>query len=351
MKNGKILVVDDNDDHRNAIEFLLRKESYCDILTAPDGMTGLEILNKHGDIKLLLTDLAMLEISGVDLLEKIKNRQGPFRRIVITALDEVLPFKKAEELKVFAYLNKPISKHTLIFTVQSAFNDMYLEEAKKWEELGQGAIGFVKRLGQRVEVIPEHIHFIKREFEYNPESVNEKLNEIENIVEEIIGLRRDLSTPFEETTMEDVNIKEIIELSIDLIPIPDGIETIKNYGSEEYVVYSNQNNLQKVFGDVIGNAIDAMQDVGTKVLTISISRGSEETAQITIHDTGCGIPEEEKGKIFRPFHTTKGWGNFGLGLFGAKGTITKFGGTITFQSNREDGTSFVITLPLSMEEN
>ena len=126
MKKEKILVVDDNKDHRTAIEFLLRNENY-DILTAPNGETGLELLNNHDDIKVLIADLAMLELSGIELLEKVKDRQQPLRRIVLTAHNEELPFEKAEELKVFSYLNKPVSKHTLLFTVKSAFKDLYPE--------------------------------------------------------------------------------------------------------------------------------------------------------------------------------------------------------------------------------
>jgi signal transduction histidine kinase len=292
----------------------------------------------------------MLGVSGVQLLVEIKDRKQPLQRIVLTAYDEELPYDQAEELHVFAYLTKPISKHTLLFTVKSAFSELYLEEAQKWEELGEAAIDFVKLLENRTGVILEHIHTIKRDLGRIPDGVEAKFKEIDELYDQIIGVKRMLLTPFERTTMEDVNIKVIIELSISLIPLAEDIELIKNYGSEEHVVYSNSDSLQKVFEDVIRNAVDAMSDEKTKKLTISISRGADETVRITIHDTGCGISKEEKVNIFRPFHTTKGEGNFGLGLFCAKGTITKFGGTITFQSNREDGTTFVITLPLSKKE-
>lgn len=349
MKNGKILVVDDNDDHRNAIHYLLKKEGYF-VITAESGETGLTELDKHDDIQVLITDLAMLETSGVQLLEEIKDRKQPLRRIVVTAYDEELPYDQAEELHVFAYLNKPISKTTLIFTVKSAFNDLHLDEAKRWEELGEAAINFVKLLENRAGVIFEHIHIIKRDLGLIPDSVEAKFNEIDELYDQIIGIERTLLTPFERTTMEDVNIKGIIELSMDIISISEDIEIIRDYGSEEHIVYSNSDSLQKVFEDVIRNAVEAMQDVMTKKLTISTARGPDETVRITIHDTGHGISKEEKNKIFRPFYKTRGEGNFGLGLFCAKGTITKFGGTITFQSNREDGTTFVITLPLSKGE-
>lgn len=127
MSKEKILVVDDNDDHRNAIQYLLDKEGYS-VIPAQNGAIGLKQLKKHNDIRVLIVDLAMLELSGVELLTKIKDRKHPLRRIVLTAYDEELSFTNAEELEVFAYLSKPISKNPLIFTVRSALNDLYLKE-------------------------------------------------------------------------------------------------------------------------------------------------------------------------------------------------------------------------------
>jgi signal transduction histidine kinase len=350
MKNGKILVVDDNDDHRDAIQFLLEKEGYS-VIPAENGDTGFAKLKKRDDIQVLITDLAMLKGSGVQLLEKIKDRKQPLRRIVLTAYDEELPYDQAEELHVFAYLNKPISKTTLIFTVKSAFSDLHLEEAQKWEELGQAAIDFVKLLGKKVITIPRHIASIREELNTTPESVQFKFKQINKIINQIVNLQRVLLTPFEKTTLDNVNVKEIVDLCIDLIEISEDVKVVKNYGQEEHIAYSNSFSLQKVLEDVIRNAIDAMQVVETKVLTISIPDGSGATVQITIHDTGCGISEEKKDKIFRPFYTTKEEENYGLGLFCAKGTITNLGGTITFESNKKDGTSFVINLPITKKED
>ena len=127
MKKEKILVVDDNLDHRNAIQFLLEKGGYI-VISANNGRTGLDILDKRDDIRIIIVDLAMLEFSGVEMLKEMKDWKRPLRRIVLTAYDGELSFTEAEELKVFAYLNKPISKHTLIFTVRSALNDLYIKE-------------------------------------------------------------------------------------------------------------------------------------------------------------------------------------------------------------------------------
>ena len=155
MITEKILVVDDNDDHRNAIQYLLKKQGYT-VIPAQNGVIGLKEFEDHDDIRVLIVDLAMLEISGVDLLERIKNRRRPLRRIVLTAYDEELSFEKAEELKVFSYLNKPISKHSLLFTVKSAFNDLYLEEFSEkhtqlQEAIQQNKFDLILELGHNLK--------------------------------------------------------------------------------------------------------------------------------------------------------------------------------------------------------
>lgn len=352
MKKEKILVVDDNDDHRKAIQFILEKEGYS-VIPAQNGEKGLKQLEKHDDTRVLIVDLEMEGFSGVDLLKQIKDREHPLRRIVLTAHEEQLPFQEAKELDVFSYLNKPISNQAVLFTVKAAFNDLYLEKlekelgiAKQWEELGQITADFIHLVGNKVGIIPNYIQYIIEELKGVPGSVQHKFDKIFEIIDEIIELKRVLLTPFSKTKKEIVNVNEIIDLTIDLISFPEDIEIKKNYGSKKLFVYSNSLDLQKVLEEVILNAIDAMQGVEKKELTISTSEGQNETIQIAIHDNGCGIPEENKEKIFRPFYTTKKEENYGLGLFSAKNTLGKFGGTIKFTSKRGKGTTFVINLPL-----
>ncbi len=70
-------------------------------------------------------------------------------------------------------------------------------------------------------------------------------------------------------------------------------------------------------------------------------------AEITITDTGCGIPESDLQRIFDPFFTTKGVGKgTGLGLSVSHGTIEAHGGTIEVESTVGKGTEFRIYLPV-----
>lgn len=123
METNKILVIEDDDDHIYAVQYLLNKEK-LNVIIAKDGKTGLRILEERKDIGVVIIDLVMQDISGIEILKEIKEYRPPLRRIVLTAYDRKLSVEDAEKLKVFAFLTKPIEKHSLLFTVKKALNDL-----------------------------------------------------------------------------------------------------------------------------------------------------------------------------------------------------------------------------------
>jgi len=71
---------------------------------------------------------------------------------------------------------------------------------------------------------------------------------------------------------------------------------------------------------------------------------SDKVRKIIVKDTGQGIPENLKSKLFTPLFTTKAKGQ-GFGLAVCKRVIEAHGGSITFESHEENGTEFIINLP------
>jgi signal transduction histidine kinase len=108
------------------------------------------------------------------------------------------------------------------------------------------------------------------------------------------------------------------------------------------------NELSQAFGNLIGNALDAMQPGGTLcVRTVECRRG----VRVTVADTGYGISPGNLGKVFQPFFTANKEGGTGLGLWLAKEIVEKHGGAIRVRSStgsRRHGTVFMIWLPSSV---
>lgn len=124
----------------------------------------------------------------------------------------------------------------------------------------------------------------------------------------------------------------------------------------ELAVMVDAAELEHIIMNLTLNARDAMPGGGTVTIT-STSRtlDQEEAAehdtqpgqyvQVSVSDTGVGIPEEVLGRIFEPFFTTKGQNRTGLGLATVQGVVNQAGGWIDIQTIQGTGTTFAISLP------
>jgi two-component system NtrC family sensor kinase len=123
------------------------------------------------------------------------------------------------------------------------------------------------------------------------------------------------------------NIRFVVDLEDDL---PD--------------VYADPHQIQQVLLNLVINARDAMEACGT--ITIAgraVDDGS--SVEMSVMDTGCGIPEDRLNDIFEPFYSTKGSEGHGLGLAAVQSVVERHGGRIEVQSKIDAGTTFRITLP------
>jgi two-component system NtrC family sensor kinase len=102
--------------------------------------------------------------------------------------------------------------------------------------------------------------------------------------------------------------------------------------------------IQQVLLNLVNNAIDAIEQPGGTVTVTTRIDGPK--VVLTVRDTGKGIPEANIGRIFDPFFTTKPVGQgTGLGLSICYGIVDKAGGTISVESEIEQGTTFAVTFP------
>lgn len=136
------------------------------------------------------------------------------------------------------------------------------------------------------------------------------------------------------------NINELIEDTLAVSNVPKNITVEKIFAKKAIALIDNKQ-LQRVFLNLIENAVEAMPNGGK--LTVTTSE-TDDHIEIAFTDTGKGVPEENTGKIFQPFFTTKARG-IGIGLTLCKRIVEQLGGTISFESKLGQGTTFTIKLP------
>lgn len=137
-------------------------------------------------------------------------------------------------------------------------------------------------------------------------------------------------------------LDELVEKAIERIQIPETVTLKKNLKLDKLEVPVDEDELRQVLVNLMENACQAMTSGGSLIVG---TKTQGNYAEITIGDTGCGIPQEHLAKIFAPFFTTKSRGT-GLGLAVVKKIIDRHEGAIDVVSKIGEGTEFRIRLPI-----
>jgi signal transduction histidine kinase len=145
-----------------------------------------------------------------------------------------------------------------------------------------------------------------------------------------------------EPMIAPVQVADLVDEALSVVPPPAGVEVTRQY-EPGITVSADRDQIRQAVLNLITNGYDAMGDGGALTVSAAAAEGS---AQITVTDTGLGMDEETRERIFAPFFTTKARG-IGLGLSVTRRIIEAHSGTITVQTTPSIGTSFTITLPVA----
>ena len=142
---------------------------------------------------------------------------------------------------------------------------------------------------------------------------------------------------------ERVRIDRVIEdVMLLMRNVTSNHRVIINVEEDFPEIITDSSMLKRALTNLTQNAIQAMPDGGQLTLRAN-HKGTR--VFICIEDTGEGIPEEVKPKLFTPMVTTKSKGQ-GLGLAVVKRLVEALNGTVTFESQVGKGTKFIIELPV-----
>ncbi|WP_071459800.1 PAS domain-containing protein [Bacillus massilinigeriensis] len=229
-----------------------------------------------------------------------------------------------------------------------------ITEKKKTEEIlhrqdklaavGQLAAGVAHEIRNPLTSMKGYAEFLQLD-EENPERrefidiILDEIDRVNNIVEEFMLLAKPKAVELEEK-----NIIPIIRNVVSLLEFEARKRNVKlriDTNQEIVQIDCDENRLKQVFLNFIKNGIEAMPNGGE--LDVHAEK-SGENIEISIQDTGVGIPPETLRKIGEPFYTTKKNGN-GLGLMVSFKIIESHNGKVYIESEMNKGTTFKILLP------
>jgi len=167
-------------------------------------------------------------------------------------------------------------------------------------------------------------------------AVNEQIDNLARIAEEFSSFAKMPSPIFEE-----INVLNNINSVKNLFEISDNITINISYDkNRKYIILGDKNQINRVFNNLIKNAIQALGNRTEGLIDINIKQLNKKI-QISIFDNGVGISENDVNKIFTPSFSTKTSG-MGIGLYMVKQIVEAHKGRIWFESSEGFGTTFYL---------
>jgi len=222
-----------------------------------------------------------------------------------------------------------------------------LREAERWAAIGETAAMVGHDLRNPLTSIAGAAYLLKTTLGSKmDDKTRESLELIEKNVRDSDKIVKDLLEYSGEIQLEltVTNPKSLAEEALSIFNIPENVRVI-DLSKNEPGITVDVEKMQRVFVNLIKNAVEAMPEGGT--LSIS-SRKTNGDVEVSFADTGIGMTKEDVEKAFGPFFTTKAKG-LGLGLAISKRIVEKHGGSILVESTPGKGSTFTVRLPIKPE--
>jgi signal transduction histidine kinase len=390
----KLLIIDDERAILEVLDIYLTSEGY-EVITAENGKEGLEIFEKEGGgINLVITDIKMPEIEGLEVLRRIKAIDKDTEVIVVTGHGDM--DSAIESLKYGAsdFINKPIRFEALILA---------LERAKQKIAMSRQLKDYTKNLEQKIEERTLELRQAQEELMASERlaTIGETVAGLAHYIKNILtGLRGgmymvDVGMAKGKPRMQQDgwgmvrrNIEKVSDLVLDLLkyskermPEPtvcspnkivlEGVELMREKAGQHGVKLStdldpnlkeaflDQDGINDVLLNLISNAIDAcLYDTNTsKVWEVKVKTRLETDARsgevilFQIIDNGAGMTDAVKAKLFTRFFSTKAGRGTGLGLLITQKIVNEQGGEVSLESEVGQGTTFSVRFNRCMQKS
>jgi len=321
------------------------------------GEQFVEAVESGAQFELLLLDLKLPGMSGLDVLTELSRQNRSILTIMITAYATFETAVQATKLGAYDFLPKPFSPDELRYAVRKATDQLILsKEARRLaEEKRQVRFNFISVLAHELKAPlnaiegylkilqtdepPERLQMIDRSLI--------RLDGMKKLIFDLLDLTR-IESGQKQRAFATVDLRALAKTSVDLFAseAAEGGITIglKPEGPVEMI--ADPSEMEIVFNNLISNAVKYNREGGS--VTVDIRR-DDGAVKVIVADTGIGLAPEEAAKLFTEFvrikneDTIKVLGS-GLGLSTVRKLAQLYGGDATVASTKGSGSTFTVTL-------
>jgi len=371
----KILLVDDEEGIRKVLHISLADAGYR-VFEAADGSEALEIFKRENP-PIVLTDIKMPGIDGVDLLRRIKHENPEAEVIMITGHGDMDLAIRSLKHDATDFITKPINDDILKIAVHKArerrlIREKLREYTESLETLVREKSALQDRLSSLGLRISSASHGIKglltgldggiylvdsglsrgdpAQVRDGWGTVKTMVGRIREMVLNILFYAKEREMTYETVRVETLS-REVAAV-VESRAHDNGIEFVCDIDAEPGDVRVDAGYFRSALVNIMENAVDACLRDSTKKSHCIRFAVSADNGQVRfdISDTGVGMDADTREKIFDLFYSSKGSKGTGLGLFIARKVIEEHGGSIHVSSRPGKGSRFLITMPREMPE-
>ncbi|MFO8010925.1 MAG: PAS domain-containing protein [Dehalococcoidia bacterium] len=237
----------------------------------------------------------------------------------------------------------------LVFSLTETTDRVLAQEAchryERLATLGELSGTISHELRNPLATIDNSVFVLRRRLPETDGKVKESLDRIKASVDRCVATIQSLLnlTRMKEPARLWLDLSALIEDALKQEELPQSIRQASHLPRAPVIVYADREQLMMCFGNIIRNAVEAMEGEGILTVTLGSFEG---LAEISFGDTGPGISDGVMHNITKPLFSTKSAGA-GLGLAIASQVAEKHGGGIKFNSTAGEGTTVTVYLPLS----
>lgn len=222
-----------------------------------------------------------------------------------------------------------------------------LEHSRRLAELGEMAARIAHEVRNPLNAITGAAHYLSTEYAADhtllkfTDLIKRQSIRLSQVASDILDAAKPMRL-----NRTSVNVNAVVGQSLgSLCEMLDSqkIKVENSFGRDLPSIQADELQIEQALQNIIKNAIEAMQGGGVLRISTGMSEGGE-WIEIGIQDTGNGVPEEDRERIFESFFTTKARGT-GLGLTIVHGVLKNHGGDIAVEQPETGGTKVVVRLP------
>lgn len=330
LKNYTILYVEDEKESVELIQTLL-KTKIKTIFVAYDGLEGLALYKEHlPDI--VISDIQMPNMNGIEMAKEIKKLNPKQNIIFITAFNENNLLLEAINLGIDKYIIKPIlSLESLLNPIDTICKVLSYDTKLKIEERIEAMESILKTISHHWRQPLNLLSLESSAMLFNLETDNTSKEKLTKELTEIVHTTQSLSLMIDDFIMmfsstisthtKRFSLVETVENAIEILKneiISNNIIIINN--TKEIFINQNQVLFEQIILNLLTNSIEAIienqEDIEKRYILIETNKGENKDFIFTILDSGKGIDELIKDKIFEPYFSRKKvHSGSGMGLF------------------------------------